>query len=50
MGLKEIGTNKRNWVESAQDMDYWKTIVNAVLDLRVPLAIELVRDMKRNFF
>ena len=22
--LKEIGINKRNWVDSAQDRDYWR--------------------------
>ena len=26
----------RNWVDSAQDMDYWRTLVNAKLNLRVP--------------
>ena len=23
MDLKEIGSNTRNWVDSAQDRDYW---------------------------
>ena len=36
MNLKEIGINARNWVDSAQDSDYWKALVNAVLSLRVP--------------
>ena len=36
MGLKELGINTRNWVDSAQDRDYWRTLVNAVLNLRVP--------------
>ena len=31
--LREIGT--RNWVDSAQDRDYWNAFVNAVLKLRV---------------
>ena len=31
MGLKEIGLNTRNWVESAQDIDYWRALVNAAL-------------------
>ena len=33
MDLKEIGINTRNWVDSAQDRDYWR-VVNAVLYLR----------------
>ena len=33
--LEEIGINAGNWVDSAQDRDYWRTIVNAELNLRV---------------
>ena len=36
MDLKEIGINTRNQVESTQDRDYWRALVNAALDLRVP--------------
>ena len=36
MDLKEIGVNIRNWVDSAQDRDYWRALVNAALHLRVP--------------
>ena len=36
MVLKEIGINTRNWVDSAQDKDYWKTLVNAALNIQVP--------------
>ena len=36
MDLKEMGINTRNWVDSAQDRDYWRVLVNAVLNLRVP--------------
>jgi hypothetical protein len=36
MDLKEIGINTRNWVDSAQDRDYWRTLVNTTLNLRVP--------------
>ena len=36
MNLKEIGINTRNWVDSAQDRDYWRALVNAALNFRVP--------------
>ena len=36
MSLKEIGINTRNWVDSAQDKGYWRALVNASLNLRVP--------------
>ena len=35
MDLKEVGINMRNWVDSAQGWDYWRALVNAVLNLRV---------------
>jgi hypothetical protein len=34
--LKEIGINTRNWVVSAEHRDYWRILVNAALNLRVP--------------
>ena len=36
MDLKEININTRNWVDSAQDRDYWRAVVNAALNFRVP--------------
>ena len=36
MDLKEIGINERNWVDSAQDRDYWRALMDAALKLRVP--------------
>ena len=36
MDLKEIGVNTRNWVDLVQDRDYYRPIVNAELNLRVP--------------
>ena len=36
MDLEEIGINAGNWVDSAQDRDYWRVLVNAALNLRVP--------------
>ena len=35
MGLKEICINTRNWVDSSQDRNYWRTLVNSALNLRV---------------
>ena len=34
MDLNEIGINTRNWIDSTQDRDYWKAIVNAALNLQ----------------
>ena len=34
--LEEIGINVGNWVDSAQDRGYWRALVNAALNLRVP--------------
>ena len=42
MDLKEIGINTRNWVDLAQDRDYWRALVNAALNLRFSKAMELV--------
>ena len=36
MDIKEIGINTSNWVDSAQDRDYWRAVVNAALNLWVP--------------
>ena len=36
MDFEEIGINAGNWVDSAQDMNYWRALVNAALNLRVP--------------
>ena len=33
MDLKEIGMNTRNLVDSAQDRDYWRVLVNVALNL-----------------
>ena len=36
MDVKQIGINTRNWVDSAKDRHYWRVLVNAALNLRVP--------------
>ena len=35
MNLKEIGVNKSYSIDSAQNMDYWRTLMNVALNLRV---------------
>ena len=35
MDIEEIGINACNWVDSAQDRDYWRALVNVALNLRV---------------
>ena len=38
-----MGINTGNWVDSAHDRNYyWRALVNAALNLRVPYAMELV--------
>ena len=32
--IKEIGINRKNWINSAQDRGYWRALVNAELNLR----------------
>ena len=34
MDLEEVGINSGNWIDSAQDNDYWRVLVNAALNLR----------------
>ena len=34
--LEEIGVNAGNWVDTAQDRNYWRALVIAALNLRVP--------------
>ena len=34
--LKEIGITTSNWADTAQNRNYWRALVNAALNLRVP--------------
>ena len=44
MNLKEISIDMRNWVDLAQDRDYWRAFVNASLKLRLhkPLSYKFL--------
>jgi hypothetical protein len=36
MDLREIGWDRVDWVDMAQDTDQWRALLNTVLNLRVP--------------
>ena len=36
-----MGINTRDWVDAAYDRGYWRALVNAALNLRVPKAMGL---------
>jgi hypothetical protein len=36
MDLREIGWDGVDWIDMAQDMDKWRTLVNMLLNHRVP--------------
>jgi len=36
MDLLEVGFGGMDWTDLAQDMDKWRTLVNAVMNLRIP--------------
>ena len=39
----------RNWIDSTQDRDYKRVLVNSALNLRVPKAMKLVSNEIANF-
>jgi hypothetical protein len=36
MDLREIGWGGIDWIDQAQDRDWWRALVNTVMNLRVP--------------
>jgi hypothetical protein len=36
MDFREMGCGGMDWIKLAQDMDRWRTLVNAVMNLWVP--------------
>ena len=47
--LEVIDLNTRNWIDSAHDSDYWRTLVNAVLKLQVLKAGVSCQEFKSQF-
>ena len=36
MDLQEVGCGNMDWIDLVQDTDRWRTLVNTLMNLRVP--------------
>jgi hypothetical protein len=36
MDIQEVGYEGMDWIQLAEDKDIWRTVVNAIMNLRVP--------------
>jgi hypothetical protein len=45
MDLQKVGMGEMDWMDLAQDMDRWRALMNAVMNLRIALkgVISLLR-------
>jgi hypothetical protein len=39
MDLREIGWGDMDWIDLAQDKEQWRSLVNTVMNLRVPKIV-----------